>query len=155
MSTAASAEAQIDHTQDYVASQIRNNPYPDVRLEDSSKQIRLMRILPGTSDQDVCCELLTRQLESPHEDSNGDYEALSYVWGPFSGKRIVLCGLNYEVTDNLFNALRRLRGKESTKLLWIDAICINQPNLKERNAQIGKMCDIYHSACSVIVWLGE
>lgn len=155
MSTAASAEAQIDHTQDYVASQIRNNPYPDVRLEDPSKQIRLMRILPGTSDQAVCCELLTRQLESPHEDSNGDYEALSYVWGPFSGKRIVLCGLNYEVTDNLFNALRRLRGKESTKLLWIDAICINQPNLKERNAQIGKMCDIYHSACSVIVWLGE
>ncbi len=38
--------------------------------------------------------------------------------------------------------------------LWIDAICINQKDTPERNAQVEMMAQIYQSAKSVFVWLG-
>ena len=38
--------------------------------------------------------------------------------------------------------------------LWIDAICINQKNTLERNAQVEMMAQIYSSAKFVLVWLG-
>lgn len=37
---------------------------------------------------------------------------------------------------------------------WIDAICIDQENLNERNVQVSMMPTIYRSAESVLVWLG-
>ncbi|KAK7747636.1 hypothetical protein SLS62_009047 [Diatrype stigma] len=38
---------------------------------------------------------------------------------------------------------------------WIDAICIDQENLNERNVQVAMMPTIYRSAKSVLVWLGS
>lgn len=38
--------------------------------------------------------------------------------------------------------------------LWIDAICVDQENVNERNQQIGLMADIYTRAVKVVVWLG-
>jgi hypothetical protein len=43
----------------------------------------------------------------------------------------------------------------SSRLLWIDAICINQADFDERVAQIKIMRQIYQSASSVVVWLGD
>ncbi|KAK3366228.1 heterokaryon incompatibility protein-domain-containing protein, partial [Lasiosphaeria ovina] len=39
--------------------------------------------------------------------------------------------------------------------LWIDAICINQDDIAERNAQVAIMQHIYHTAVDVIAWIGE
>jgi ankyrin repeat protein len=38
--------------------------------------------------------------------------------------------------------------------LWIDAICINQNDISERNAQVAVMSHIYSAANTVLVWLG-
>ncbi|KAF5577127.1 heterokaryon incompatibility 6 OR allele [Fusarium pseudocircinatum] len=38
---------------------------------------------------------------------------------------------------------------------WIDAICINQDDIQERNSQVAMMSQIYGSAHSVLAWLGE
>ncbi|KAF5656934.1 het-domain-containing protein [Fusarium circinatum] len=38
---------------------------------------------------------------------------------------------------------------------WIDAICIGQANIHERNHQVGLMRQIYTSAAKVHVWLGQ
>ncbi|EAT86242.1 hypothetical protein SNOG_06411 [Parastagonospora nodorum SN15] len=38
--------------------------------------------------------------------------------------------------------------------LWVDALCINQDNILERNHQVGQMKDIYQGAGLVITWLG-
>ncbi|KAK0718040.1 heterokaryon incompatibility protein-domain-containing protein, partial [Lasiosphaeria miniovina] len=38
---------------------------------------------------------------------------------------------------------------------WIDAVCINQADVLERNAQVAIMRRIYHSASMVQVWVGE
>lgn len=40
------------------------------------------------------------------------------------------------------------------KYFWIDAICIQQANIRERNHQVAMMGDVYTRAAEVIVWLG-
>lgn len=39
--------------------------------------------------------------------------------------------------------------------LWIDALCINQNDLSERNDQVSLMADIFKAAQGVVIWLGE
>lgn len=39
--------------------------------------------------------------------------------------------------------------------IWIDALCINQDDVAERNQQVPRMKDIYEKAQYVIVWLGK
>ncbi|KAF8859326.1 heterokaryon incompatibility, partial [Acephala macrosclerotiorum] len=84
------------------------------------------------------------------------YEALSYVWGESDPPCWILCnGQRKSVTPNLGAALRRLRYKEKWRLVWIDAICVNQEDLDERSQQVMLMRNIYSPARRVIVWLGE
>jgi hypothetical protein len=40
-------------------------------------------------------------------------------------------------------------------MLWIDAICIDQRNLAERNEQVRQICLVHGIASTVLVWLGE
>ncbi len=65
------------------------------------------------------------------------------------------------VTANLHDALHMLtradvmkRGFPNSKYIWIDAICVDQDNVSERNAQVAMMAEIFQAAQSVIVWLG-
>jgi hypothetical protein len=64
-------------------------------------------------------------------------------------------GRDLHVTENLYSALLRLQDDFCPRVLWIDAICINQSNEKEKEQQIPLMAEIYAKARSVIVWLGE
>ena len=88
------------------------------------------------------------------------YEALSYVWGDAATLRPLQCGgpknngIIY-VTENCLSAIRRLRRETETRVVWIDAICINQRDLQERSAQVDLMPDIYSQAEDVLVYLGE
>ena len=58
------------------------------------------------------------------------------------------------VTLNLFKALQHLRLDTAPRVLWVDAICIDQDNIPERDAQVQLMGNIYRTAGRVIVWLG-
>ncbi|MCJ1232775.1 hypothetical protein MMC14_000729 [Varicellaria rhodocarpa] len=59
------------------------------------------------------------------------------------------------ITLNCELAIRRLRLSDVTRTLWIDAICINQDNIQERNEQVQLMRSIYRGAYRVLVYLGE
>ena len=90
------------------------------------------------------------------------YEALSYTWGdPLDTRTVMLKDQPFQVTKNLEAALRNLRHrlihgtKSNDRVLWIDAICINQTDIQERNVQVRRMLDIYKSATRVVIWLGE
>lgn len=84
------------------------------------------------------------------------YEALSYVWGNQDEKVPILIGEHYfEVTRNLHTALLRLRNHFFERIVWVDAVCIDQGNRLEKGRQIQHMTEIYHQASRVIVWLGE
>ena len=59
-----------------------------------------------------------------------------------------------DLRSNLISALRHLRHAETPRVLWIDAICIDQMNTVERNHEVKRMGTIYKMAQRVIVWLG-
>jgi len=59
------------------------------------------------------------------------------------------------VTTNLFMTLRRLRDCSLDRIVWIDAICIDQENTKERKSKVALMAIIYANASGVVVWLEE
>ena len=121
-------------------------------LSHTSKSIRLLVLSPYLHPEDhrIQCRLIIKDL-----DSSLDYEALSYTWGTPDdlGFRVWVNGVHVAVRRNLLAALRVLR-RDKDRILWIDALCINQEDLDERNQQVGIMGDIYAKARQVVGWLG-
>lgn len=120
------------------------------------RTIRILRLLPEKAHIDpIKCELL----QLPLPENTGDlqpYEALSYVWGSGGASQsILVSGTTLRIGQNLYQALLRLRHRLIEKVLWIDAICINQADNQEKEHQIPLMLQIYQAASRVIVWLGE
>jgi hypothetical protein len=109
------------------------------------------------------------------------FEALSYCWGPTEPEEIVLVepsendNANDPLTSksacirtlpldskmdflpvgpNLASALRHLRYPDRIRILWVDALCINQLDVEERQNVVARMGHVYKQASRVIVWLG-
>ena len=91
-----------------------------------------------------------------NSSQRSSYEALSYTWGDLSLTSRVLVDQVHQlpITQNLDQVLRRLRQKAEKRRLWIDALCINQSDDKEKSSQIPQMHSIYHDASNVVAWLG-
>jgi hypothetical protein len=116
--------------------------------------IRLLRLLRGNLADDIYCHIFDGWLDQ----SGGGipYDALSYTWGTTEklAKLIVNGDIMY-VTSNLYTALHHLRFEDEDRILWIDAICINQNNQQERRHQVQQMGRIYKAAERVVIWLGQ
>lgn len=120
-------------------------------LDQIKPTIRVVLLEAGSEAADIRCELQAEQL-----DSHPQYEALSYAWGDSKSlKNIHLHGHAHLVSSNLECALRHLRRPSEARVLWIDALCIDQGNLDEREQQVKLMRQIYSQAEMVISWLGE
>lgn len=84
------------------------------------------------------------------------YEALSYVWGSSGSNDSIICdGQTLKVTTNCLAAMRSLRRRKVPRKLWIDAICIDQTSIPERNSQVKLMGDVYALSQRVLIWLGN
>lgn len=121
-------------------------------LEDSDG-IRLLYLLPRyrKDDDSIRCSIKHVKLSQLPQ-----YEALSYMWGPDGNHRpIDIDGNICYVRCNLWSALYHLRLEDEARVLWIDAICINQTDVAERNYQVTQMGRIYSNASRAVVWLGE
>ncbi|CZR62771.1 uncharacterized protein PAC_12668 [Phialocephala subalpina] len=113
------------------------------------RQMRLIMLHRGTGR--LRCSLLIVS-----DDPQPEYEALSYVWGSQTDlKTIYLNDKRYFVTTNLFDTLQMLRSRDKDRILWIDALVINQSDLKERATEIAKMSAIFSRAVKTLVWLGQ
>ncbi|KJK60776.1 Heterokaryon incompatibility protein HET [Aspergillus parasiticus SU-1] len=133
--------------------------YKSLPLE--SNATRMVRLLPDKEkNAEIECELFTYDLTEV-EGGKHLYEALSYVWsGDQVGsaeqrKEMKLHGHTVAITANLHAALVNLRDYQLERVLWVDAICINQEDMDEKSKQIPLMRTIYAQADRVIVWLGE
>ena len=73
-----------------------------------------------------------------------EFESLSYTWGdPKITEPILVNGHVLNITTNLNAALLALRKTNEERVLWVDAICINQADVQERSEQVLRMRDIY------------
>jgi hypothetical protein len=165
-----SREIFTDSTSDFSKLHIKETPSP-VHTSSSTTQIyqplsrgqtRILCLQSGLLDDPIISTLspITLSGEVTTKESSragaSDYEALSYTWGdPTPAHKIECNGCSLPVARNLFSALKALRYSEGPRLMWIDAICINQSDVAERNEQVQYMTSIYRAAVSVLVWLGE
>ena len=126
--------------------------YPS--LHPCSDALRILCLLPNTQDPStIRCKLHSTRLEEWKDKFIG----ASYVWGPAEPTHIILVNrCEYPVRANLYKYLRALQAQQgSEKLyLWIDAICIDQSSIGERNSQVQQMGSIYSNAKCVYAWLG-
>ncbi|KAK4195142.1 heterokaryon incompatibility protein-domain-containing protein, partial [Triangularia verruculosa] len=120
-------------------------------------EFRLLR-LPATSDLNSPVHL---EIEIYKDDEYPNYEATSYTWGG-EDEDSTLCkpifvGIYWDVsfqTRNCWSMLQNMRLGRGDRLLWVDAVCINQVNVTEREQQVSKMLYLYESAFQVVVYLG-
>ncbi|KAK0268106.1 hypothetical protein LTR91_016717 [Friedmanniomyces endolithicus] len=120
-------------------------------LNYAKREIRLLTVRSGSAEDPIDCGLTNVSLiDRP------TYFALSYVWGnPNERAPITIEGAVVQVTKKLWLALRSLRSETEDLIIWVDAVCINQIDVVERNEQVAMMGNIYASATSVLVWIGE
>ena len=122
----------------------QHSPIPSI-----DKTIRLLCIPPADRNSDplVCQIHQVRLIDKPK------YAALSYTWGtPVIDHHIICDGRRLAITAHLDAALRRLR-TTGWWMLWVDAVCIDQTNIPERNYQVSIMMHIFSQALRT--FLGE
>jgi hypothetical protein len=116
------------------------------------REFRLIELSPSAESESIKCDLRSYSMNMNYPA----YVALSYAWGRQERfDDIDLNGSRFPVGKNLWQFLHHMRLRDKHITLWIDAICINQSNVKERNHQVQMMRQIYSNAQSVSVWLGE
>ncbi|KAB8298739.1 hypothetical protein EYC80_000914 [Monilinia laxa] len=119
-------------------------------LDSSVDGIRLLHLFSGPNVQQPRCFLRHATFgERPK------YDALSYTWGyETRDYPISLNDQQFFVAKNLYDALVCMQ-QQSTEglILWIDAICINQDDILERNHQLKIIPYIYERAKLVVIWL--
>ena len=128
----------------------------------SANHIRTLQLEPGQTNQEVTCQLACQPLKEAAVDDDPavDYEALSYTWGKEDAtEKIHILTDNrlyiFRIRRNLHHALQTLRFENRRRRLWIDALCIDQNTIGERNHQVAIMSKIYDEATEVSIWLGE
>ncbi len=146
--------------------------------------IRLLAVLPGNDDKPIHCMhlgLTNLDEEYPSAESlNANnsrrlrldrkkarpYIAISYAWGINQHTEpIFIDGAPVSITVNLFSFLKMHRrminqiladkSDLGTVAIWIDALCIDQSNINEREAQVKLMDRVYQHATSVFIYIGE
>ncbi|EFW99939.1 heterokaryon incompatibility protein [Grosmannia clavigera kw1407] len=119
-------------------------------LPNNGDTFRLAELQPGREGDPVVLTLLPKLLSQ-----GDDYEALSYVWSSAENEaKVLVNGMHVPIRRSLFEFFTVLRSSKQPRLLYADAICINQVDDKERTQQVRLMQDIYKNASKVLAWLG-
>ena len=119
----------------------------------SSHEIRIIELHAGQYSDPIHCTISHSSLDAlPH------YEALSYTWGDVHSTTTMTCSPGQaplSITTSLDTTLRHLRWPDSSRMLWVDAVCINQEDIEERGQQVQLMGEVYTQAQQVLAWVGE
>jgi hypothetical protein len=89
-------------------------------------------------------------------DLDTSFEAVSYTWGdPLKARSLMVDNCLLPITRNAYEIISKFASTGQSRLLWIDAICINQNDDDDKSQQVRLMREIYSTASRVIVWLGS
>lgn len=134
-------------------------------LDPPGNAIRLLTLLPGQFSDDIYLLIIHEKFQ---DEKRTPYECLSYTWGsaaqaqekvyiwqksPANGSDVDSLQFLY-VRIDLLTALKYIRLPDAPRVIWIDAICIDQGNLTEKGLEVARMGQIYNNAAQVLVWLG-
>jgi hypothetical protein len=131
------------------------------------RHIRILELEPGGDADPFKGRFCTALI-----DSGVEYDALSYMWGDSTPVNTVTVSRQFiSIAANLATALRYLRVCKTTKSyraridrklkkawplrIWVDAICINQDDIHEREQQVAMMRMVYSKAQHVRIWINE
>ncbi|KAI6835078.1 hypothetical protein KC340_g7416 [Hortaea werneckii] len=116
-----------------------------------------IRLLSFTADaQDSDTSTLEFNIENFALQNAPPYAAMSYTWGePPAQETVLIHGRTFTVRWNCRYMLRQLQKHRPYGYFWVDAICINQDDVAEKNCQVQMMGEIYEHAECVIACLGE
>ncbi|KAI0118583.1 heterokaryon incompatibility protein-domain-containing protein [Hypoxylon sp. NC0597] len=119
---------------------------------DGVMPFRLLRLHPGKAGEHLSTELIPTSVD----DADSQYEAISYTWGSPANPPSITCNnLNLIIQRNAFDMLHDLRQPDKPRIIWVDAICIDQSNVEERASQVSIMHHIYRRSKRVVIWLGK
>jgi len=138
-------------TSDLVHPDVQRHIHKALQTPDT---IRVLELLPGSSESTLSCRIL----EIHRTNSDVEFEAISYVWGspnPACYLHDVESNGLLRITESLYLALRAMRYPDRSRILWADAVCINQSDNDEKSHQVKNMGSIYATARRVMVWLGN
>lgn len=136
-------------------SLLDTNVYQHQALDKSQKEIRLLNVYAGKAGAVLRCSLQHISLEYEHRPP---YETISYAWGEGDETQqglVDIDGFTLRCPLNAEQALDCLRFEDTDRLLWIDSICIDQDDIKERGHQVGIMHEIYQSSACNRAYLGK
>ncbi|KAJ4360651.1 uncharacterized protein N0V89_001217 [Didymosphaeria variabile] len=148
-----------------------NNPEPNLPCNNPKdpleyvplkrpRWIRVLKLEPGFVYMKIRVSLLHLNLDDP---SHLPYEAISYTWRAYYSfeahkddwKEDIICNGRYvRITRSLFHALSVFRRTDRARIIWADALCINQEDEQEKGHQVGLMQQIYKRAFHVLIWVG-
>lgn len=135
---------------------------------------------PNTADSPLKCEMITTSLDLYKVPLSGyaahganklrnalarsfiddrpyskEFYAVSYVWGDLAAEcDVEINGTAAKIGANLCAALHSIRKNTKFRVLWADALSINQNDKEEKSWQVQQMAAIYSRARATISWLG-
>jgi hypothetical protein len=163
----------------YVYKHVARGPLASVVLNPlelfGPRAFRIMILHPGKGQSRLECSFKICTLDAERLPA---YSAISYTWkeskfdqlyvalerihatdelySNYAIRHPIWCdGKRLLISTNLRDCLRRMRKDTGERVLWVDALCINQTDKDERAAQVELMHDIYSRAYHDILWLGE
>ena len=155
---AAAAEALVPLTSESEVFLVKSDQWPTYDsyepLDLASEEIRLLKLRADEGNDEIVCTLHHAKLTD-----KPNYSALSYYWGaPVAAsalKPIRVGGTTVKIRPALHSFLSSLISRFHQLAVWLDVICINQEDIKERGSQVSLMGKIFSSAQNVYAWLGD
>lgn len=114
---------------------------------------RLLILDPGQLDDALSASLIHASLD---DLPRLEYETISYAWGDANLRsRLQIDNAILDIPTSASAVLHQVRHKHKPRMLWIDAVCINQADVEERQQQVAYMRHIYTNSSINLIYLGQ
>ncbi|ORY00090.1 hypothetical protein BCR34DRAFT_494852, partial [Clohesyomyces aquaticus] len=92
--------------------------------------IRILKLEAAPTDAELYASFIEAKLsEAP------PYEAISYTWGvAVLSESLHFHASQVKITESLASALRNFQHKDRERVIWADAVCIDQNNDVDKGA---------------------
>lgn len=140
-----------------MATELENTSYlKPLPLEPGAQSIRILHLHKDAQLPDFplhATQQVTSLANKPEETV--EYYALSWYWGaPIRTKTIIVDGHEVKISRNVWSALTALVERFGTVKVWVDMLCVDQENEREKSHQVEMMGDVYRCAARVYAWTG-